>query len=176
MLRTVVYTFLSLLYLQIQIHGETIIDFTDIDRSIRPGDDFFTFINGHWMNRTQIPPSETQWGSIYTMNSDTRLRLKGILDDLTQNGTSVSPHPHGSPRRQLSELYLAGLDEQAIEKAGLQPLEQTLIQLNQIQTYQELILFLIQWYKQSNQEVIFRFEVMPDNRNSSINMAHWIVN
>ena len=174
MLRRLIYSLLIFIYFQNPINGQTSFDLNEFDWSIHPTDDFFTFVNGPWMNTTIMPPSQTDWGSIYTMIYETSFKLKHILDDLTRNGTSESPHPVDSIQRKLSDLYLAGLDEEEIEKVGIQPLKETFIQLESIQTYQELILFILDWYKKTNQGLLFRFEVYPDSRNSSVNIATWM--
>jgi putative endopeptidase len=159
----------------IPVNGESFFDINDLDWSIRPTDDFFTFANGRWLNRTIIPPSQTEWGSVYTMSYENLNRLKGILDDLTNNGTSETPHPIGSVQRKLGDLYLAALDEQTIERINIEPLRETLIQLENVITYQELIMFILNWYKKMNEGFIFQFDVYADERNTSINMPVWRV-
>jgi len=171
-----VYLLFILIIFQIPINEQTFFDLNDLDRSIPPTDDFFTFVNGRWLNETIIPPSQTQWGSTSTMAYETLFKLKDILDELTRNGTSESPHPGDSVQRKVADLYLSGLDEQNIEKLGIQPLKETFIQLENINTYQELIMFILDWYKKTDQGLLFKFDVHGDERNSSINMAVWRVN
>jgi putative endopeptidase len=171
-----VYLFLGLISFQIPVNEQTFIDTNDLDWSIRPTDDFFTFVNGRWINRTIIPPSQTDWGGISTMSYETLFKLKEILDELTRNGTSESPHPVDSVQRQLADLYLAGLDEKTIEQIALQPLQETFLRLKNIHTYQELIMFILEWYKKTDQGILLEFDVRADDRNSSINMAIWTVN
>jgi putative endopeptidase len=172
---TVVYLFYLFPFFIIPVYGQSFFNVNDLDRSIRPTDDFFTFVNGKWVNQTIIPSSQTEWGGVFTMTYNTLLQLKGILDELTRNATSESPHPVDSVSRQLSDLYLAGLDVQTIEQVGIEPLRKTLIQLHKINTYQELIMFVLNWYKQTNQGLIFDFDVASDERNSSVNMVIWRV-
>jgi putative endopeptidase len=159
----------------IPVNGESFFDINDLDWSIRPSDDFFTFVNGRWVNRTIIPPSQTIWGSVYTMAYENSWKLKGILDELTQNGTSEAPFQVDSVRRKLGDLYLSGLDEKTIEETGIQPLKETFIRLQNVATYQELIMFILDWYKKMDQGLIFQFDVYADERNTSINMPVWRV-
>lgn len=148
----------------------------DFDWSIRPTDDFYTFVNGPWIEQTIIPPSSTEWGSVYTVTYETIFQLKTILDELTQNGTTGSPHPIGSAHRKLTDLYLAGLDEQTIELVGIEPLKDTLVQLQNVQTSRELIFFLLDWYKKTDQGLLFHFDVNADERDTSVNIPVWKVN
>ena len=94
-----------LIFLLIPINGKIFFDINELDWSIRPTDDFFTFVNGHWINRTIIPPSQTNWGAVYTMSYEILFKLKDILDVLTRNGTSIPPHPVDSIERKLTDFF-----------------------------------------------------------------------
>jgi putative endopeptidase len=156
-------------------NGQGLFDITDLDWSIRPNDNFFMFVNGRWMNRTTIPLSEIEWGGIYTMKYENKYKLKKILDDLIRNEKPQSLYASHSIKRKLANFYLAGLDEQAIERVGIEPLKETLITLQNVKTYQELIIFILNWYKKMNQGLIFEFDVCADERNTSIYMVTWRV-
>jgi putative endopeptidase len=166
--------FVFLLLFVIIINGENLFDITDLDWSIRPTDNFFMFVNGRWINRTTIPLSETEWGGIYTMKYENKYKLKKILDDLIRN-EKIESYSSRSIKRKLTDFYLSGLDEQAIERVGIEPLKKTLIKLQDIKTYQELIMFILNWYKKMNQGLIFEFDVCADERNTSIYMVNWRV-
>jgi putative endopeptidase len=161
----------------ITINGQgSLFDITDLDWSIRPSDNFFMFVNGRWINRTTIPLSETEYGGIYTIKYENKYKLKKILDDLLRNEKIESFYASPSIKQKLTDFYLAGLDQQAIERTGIEPLKDTLINLQNIQTYQELILFILNWYKKMNMGLIFEFDVFADERNTSTYMANWRVN
>ena len=34
-----------------------------MDKSVKPGDDFFRYVNGTWFDKTEIPADRTRWGS-----------------------------------------------------------------------------------------------------------------
>src|ERR687888_138199 len=46
------------------------IDLTALDRSKQPGDDFFTYVNGAWVNSTAIPPDRSRWGAFDVLNEE----------------------------------------------------------------------------------------------------------
>ncbi|UJR10516.1 hypothetical protein I4U23_014719 [Adineta vaga] len=166
-----IFTFLLLTLILILSQG--LFDINDLDWSTRPTDDFFMFVNGRWINRTTIPSYESEWGGLFTMKYENTYKLKKILDDLVRHEKSQMPFHSHSIERKLIDFYLAGLDELAIELTGLEPLKETLLQLEKIQTYQELIRFCLIWYTKMNSGLIFHFDVHADDRNSSINMVHW---
>jgi putative endopeptidase len=168
--------FVFLLLTIITINGQdSLFDVSDLDWSIRPSDNFFMFVNGRWINRTVIPLSETEYGGIYTMKYENKYKLKQILDDLLRNEKSDTFYASPSVKQKLTDFYLAGLDQTAIERAGIEPLKDTLINLQNTQTYQELIMFVLNWYKKMNTGLIFEFDVFADERDTSTYMANWRV-
>ena len=42
--------------------GDWGVDLTGMDTSIKPGDDFYDFVNGAWAKRTEIPADKSSWG------------------------------------------------------------------------------------------------------------------
>ncbi len=53
----------------------TYLDQTTIDRSVKPGADFFTYANGGWLKANEIPATEASWGNSAIIRKQTRLRL-----------------------------------------------------------------------------------------------------
>jgi len=152
------------------------LDIKDLDRSIRPTDDFFSFVNNRWLNQTNIPKTEVAWGSLFTMQHENKYLLENLLNDLIRNESIDELNVHPSIKRRLTDFYLAGLDEQAIDDAGLEPVRNLLVQLKHVRTYEQLLTFICNVYKRLNTGLIFHFEVLPDDRNTSIYMADWQVN
>lgn len=166
--------YLCLIFILIN-QGLCWLDIQDLDWSIRPTDDFYSFVNNRWLNRTNIPKTEVGWGSLYTMQYENRYFLENLLNDLIQNKNIDDLQINSSIKRRLTDFYLAGLDEQSIENAGLEPIRYLLIQLENVQTYEQLLIFILNVYKRLNIGLIFRFEVLPDDKNTSIYMVDWQV-
>ena len=57
-----------------------LLDTTGIDKSVRPQDDFFNYVNGIWIKRTEIPASESSWGSFAILYQNTQQNIKNLLD------------------------------------------------------------------------------------------------
>ena len=161
------------LALVLAAHGRSLFDIDDLDRSVRPVDDFFLFVNGRWLNSTTIPASQTATGSIFGMKYENYFKLKRIMDDLISGDQAGVHFPVHSTQRKLADLYSAGLDEQVIERAGLDPLRETLVDLQRVETYHQLIEFLLRWTTKTNLGLLFDIAVQADRRNSSANAAYW---
>jgi putative endopeptidase len=56
------------------------IDIGGMDRSVKPGDDFFKFVNGKWAASTQIPPDKTSYGAFAVLGDLSEARVHALLD------------------------------------------------------------------------------------------------
>src|SRR6266536_5140414 len=60
--------------------GENLLDRAGIDSTVRPQDDFFHYVNGGWIRKTEIPASESSWGVGAILYQNTTKNLKDLLD------------------------------------------------------------------------------------------------
>ena len=92
-----------------------------MDRSVKPGDDFYHYANGDWIKRTEIPPdsSYVAVGGWLNDNSTelTRKQTAGLIEEAVKANA-----PAGSNTRKIADFYLSYMDETAIEAKGIAPL------------------------------------------------------
>ena len=96
------------------VHG---LDLAGMDRSVRPGDDFYSYANGGWQKTTEIPPDRSSWGSGAKLSEETAARVRAIIE-----GAAKVEAPAGSDERLVGDFYAAYMDEAAIEARGLKAL------------------------------------------------------
>ncbi len=89
-------------------------DLTAVDKTTKPGDDFFRYANGAWLDRTQIPADKPAYSLRLMMTDTTEGRLHGILE---QAAAKTSPQP-GDLESKAGAFYKAFMDEARIEKLG----------------------------------------------------------
>ena len=102
-----------------------------VDARIKPGDDFFAYANGSWLEATAIPAGKARWGARDEINEVTRQRVAKLIDDA---GTAQS----GSEARKVADFRAAYLNEVSIEAMGLAPLKPLLDAIDQIHDRAEL--------------------------------------
>ncbi|HMA17711.1 MAG TPA: peptidase M13, partial [Thermoanaerobaculia bacterium] len=61
-------------------YGKWGIDLAGMDRSVKPGDDFFRYVNGKWAATTQIPPEKAGIGSFTILRDLSEARERALLD------------------------------------------------------------------------------------------------
>jgi putative endopeptidase len=93
------------------------LDVTGIDRTVAPGDDFFRFANGAWLKATEIPADRSSWGPGEQLAELTDKRNAELIRNA---GKSAAP---GSEGRKIHDYYASFMDEAAIERLGLKPLD-----------------------------------------------------
>jgi putative endopeptidase len=93
-------------------------DTTRMDTSTEACTDFFQYANGAWLKSTEIPASQSNWGSFGILAERNRDILKTILED-----AAAKKHPAGSNLQLIGDYYYSCLDEAAVEKAGTTPLK-----------------------------------------------------
>jgi len=96
-------------------HG---IDVAHIDRSVRPGDDFFEYTNGMWLKSTEIPADRGVIGPFNTLFDLATERTANLID-----GVAKSSPAAGTEQRKIADLYHAFMDETGIEAKGMSPLK-----------------------------------------------------
>ena len=97
-----------------ETHGIVV---ANMDRSVKPGDDFYRYANGDWIKRTEIPPDRSDIGVIDSLIDLSQKRVAGLIDEAAK-----ADAPPGSNARKIADLYHSFMDEAAIEAKGLAPL------------------------------------------------------
>jgi len=91
------------------------IDLMARDPSVRPGEDFYHFANGHWLSSTKIPEDQTSWDAFAQLRLEAQRNVQIIIQSLP--ATPVV----GSLEQKIGDYYRAYVDIGAIERAGLGP-------------------------------------------------------
>jgi hypothetical protein len=72
------------------------IDTQYIDHNVRPQDDFFRYVNGVWLDNTEIPADKGRYGSFDKLNDDSLDNLRGLIEHREQarnSGADRTPEP-----------------------------------------------------------------------------------
>jgi putative endopeptidase len=113
-----------------QTHGIAI---ANIDRSVKPGDDFYQYANGEWIKRTEIPADRAGVGVFSALGDLSNKRTAGLIEEIAKSNP-----PEGSAARKVADLYNSYMNEAAIEQKGLAPLHPRLEAVAAIRDRREL--------------------------------------
>ncbi|MBB4837390.1 endothelin-converting enzyme/putative endopeptidase [Sphingomonas kyeonggiensis] len=99
-------------------YGSFGVDLSAQKPSVKPGDDFWSFANGGWNDRTEIAADRASAGFGTQLSIEAEANVRAILDDMAKN-----PSAYGASGKQVGDFYASWMDEAAIEKAGTAPLK-----------------------------------------------------
>jgi putative endopeptidase len=68
-----------------------------MDKTIKPSEDFFKFVNGTWLKNTEIPADKTRWGSFDELRQRTDKDALAILADATKDPKYTATTDQGKP-------------------------------------------------------------------------------
>ncbi|MCB8994923.1 MAG: M13 family metallopeptidase [Bacteroidales bacterium] len=141
------------------------IDKKNLDESISPGKDFYRYANGGWMKRNPLPPEYSRYGSFDILAEENNEKLRELIEGLSK--ISITP---GSLEQKVHDFYTSGMDTNAIEKAGINPIRRLLDEVNSIKTKAEFLSFMIRMQAE-NFQYLFSFYGSVDPGKSEWVMA-----
>lgn len=102
--------------------------YDNLDKTVKPGDNFFLYANGGWIKRNPIPNAYSSWGIGNAVGEDIRERLRNI------NEAAIKANaPKGSTSQKIGDFYFSGLDTVSIEREGLNPVKPQLDMIDKAQ-------------------------------------------
>ena len=101
------------------------VDAAGMNRSVKPGDDFFAYANGTWLRSTDIPADQASWGAGQVTNKLTSERLRTLLERDAQSSTIADV-------AKAARYYAAFMNEAAIEQHGLSAIRPVLDQIDAV--------------------------------------------
>ena len=101
-------------------YGDFGLDLTGLDKSVKPGDDFYHYADGNWLKTNTIPSDRARWGVMDQLSEDADERIRKLIQSLPAHA------PAGSVEQKVSDYYHAFLNQNAIDAAGLKPAQPAL--------------------------------------------------
>lgn len=138
-----------------------------MDRSVKPGDDFFRFVNGTWYDQTEIPADRTRWGSFDELRQKTDDDMKVILQEALNNPA----YSANSDQGKALNLYRSIMDTVTRDKQGIKPLQPYLEKINKVKTIADLQKLIIEMEAEGGVGFV-GLSVGTDAKNSNRNVIN----
>ncbi len=138
-----------------------------MDKSIRPQDDFYNFVNGEWMKNTKIPADRSRWGSFDELRKNTDKNTLKILKEAQKN----TAYKAGSDQRKALDYFASIMDIQQRTKEGIKPIKPFLDKINAIQNKQDVAQYMIETEPVLS-SVFMGIGVGADMKNSTKNVLY----
>ncbi|MEO8768442.1 MAG: M13 family metallopeptidase [Ferruginibacter sp.] len=139
----------------------------NMDSSVKPGDNFFLFANGKWLDTATISPMESQAGASLEMYNITKTHIREILDSV-----SKAANPAGSMEQKVGDFYASGMDSAVIENAGYEPVKIYLQKINEIKDAKDIMQFTAEITTLNSSSLIGQY-IGSDEKNSAVYIASY---
>ncbi|UFQ19770.1 MULTISPECIES: M13 family metallopeptidase [Streptomyces] len=105
---------------------------------IRPQDDLFGHVNGHWLDTEKIPEDRSSWGPFVQLADTAEQQVKEIIQELAAEASGAP----SEDARKIAALYASFMDEETIAARGLAPAQPLIDEVAGVRDVRELAAFL----------------------------------
>jgi endothelin-converting enzyme/putative endopeptidase len=105
-----------------------------MDSSVKPGDDFFAYVNGAWFKKAEIAPDRTFVGIDSVLNDQIDKDVRDVIQDAAKSGGQA-----GTIDQQIGDFYASWMDEPRVEALGLAPAKPYLDKIDAVHSRDGLV-------------------------------------
>lgn len=145
---------------------DPVFDPQDMDSNASPMTDFWRWANGGWLDSNPVPADYPMWGSFLELHTRNEELVHALLQQAADAGA-----PEGSLDQKVGDFYASGMDTDAIEAAGLAPIQQWLDLINDLDTVEDLRAAFTELHK-IGVSVGWGWYVEPDRADSTQNLLY----
>jgi putative endopeptidase len=133
------------------------VDMQYVDRSVRPQDDLYRYLNGKWLDTFQLPPDKGSYGAFTYVYDQTLEQLRGIVE--------AGAGSTDTEARKITDLYASFMDEPRLEALDLKPLQAELAAVDAMTDLRE-IPALMAHLNRIGADVPYDLDINQDAKNS----------
>ena len=137
------------------------IDTKHNDTSVKPQEDFYRHVNGHWLKHAQIPSDKSSAGAFMDLREAVIPRLHTIID-----GLAKAQNAKGTDAQKISDLYSSFMDTKHIDSLGLTPLQAEFAKIDAL-TDKQQIPALMAWLNMVSIAAPYDVQIHQDNKDST---------
>lgn len=137
-----------------------------MDKSVRPQDDFYNYVNGGWMKTAVIPADKSSWGSFNELREKTDENSLSILKNIL-----TEKYEKGTEGQKIQDLYATYMDMDKRNADGINPIKEDLAKIDTIKNMKDLQKYLIEAVKEENNP-LFDWGISGDLKNSKMNAVY----
>ncbi|KFN49247.1 M13 family metallopeptidase [Arenimonas composti] len=137
----------------------------DVDPSVDVCTDLNAHVNGKWLAANPVPGDRTTWGSFESL-AERSLEIQHQLAEQLGARSDAT-----GTAKLIGDVWATGMDEAAIEAAGIAPLSPILDEIASLDGAESIAGFLRSQYAKGN-GYVFGFGAEADFADSSMNIAY----
>lgn len=105
----------------------------NMDTSVDPGDNFYQYVNGSWLDTVEIPADKSSYGSFQILRDAAQDDVIKII-----KSSAEGEFAKGSNEQKVGDFYKSYMDTETRNKLGLSPIKDEMEMINNIDSYKAL--------------------------------------
>ncbi|WP_287830970.1 M13 family metallopeptidase [Idiomarina sp.] len=138
----------------------------NFDKSARPQDDLNQYVNGAWMEKTEIPDDRSSVGSFFDLRERNQERLHNIIEKSANMNAAA-----GTNERKVGDFFNAYMDVETLNELGAKPIQSDLESINALDSYESVAEYFAHMSRMST-SIPFGFYVYPDAKDPQTNAMY----
>ena len=135
------------------------IDLASMDTNVRPGDDFYAYVNGTWIANAEMPADKSRYGEFAILRDDSQEKVRAIIEV-----SASGDFEQGTDEQKVGDLYNSFMNIEARDAKGITPLQPELDRIESISDYADLAVYFAETTKR-NLDAPFGFGQVADFKN-----------
>ena len=111
------------------------IDISQFNKSFKPQDSLYDYVNNNWLSETEIPDDQIGWGSYMTLREESLKNQNHLIQELIKNKESLSP---SSEEEKIANLYLSYMNRELVNNLGSKPLKKDIDDIKKLNSVDDL--------------------------------------
>lgn len=142
------------------------LDPASLDTTALAGASFYQYATGGWQKANPIPDEYARYGSFDKLREENQMQIQSLIEELGKQ-----ENPVGSNAQKVGDLYRMAIDSVKLNSDGATPLRPQLEMIAAAKDKKDIIRLMAQISRYASSP-FFGFSVGPDDKNSSMNIAH----
>jgi len=109
----------------------------NMDQSVNPGDDFFAYVNGGWIESTEIPADKASYGISWILHEQSQEQVRTIIEESADGDFAA-----GSDRQKVGDLFASYMDMQTRNELGVAPLRAEFEEIEGLSSMDDFAVYL----------------------------------
>jgi putative endopeptidase len=147
--------------------ASTAFDVSELDPAIAPCTDLNGFVNAKWIAANPIPADRVRWGTFDVLNDQSLETQRRIVEKAARESADAPEH---SIARLVGRFYRSGMDEAAVDRAGITPLQPELAKIAALETPADIVAYITDSFSRGQND-LFGVGSVPDFKNATIQIA-----
>ena len=110
------------------------LDVQNMDTTIKPGDDFYDYVNGTWIKNHPIPPDKNSISAFDELMEKNRHDIREIIEEAASDLNALP----GSNTQKIGTFYNSGMDTVSIEQQGIKPIKKFFDKIDSIRNINDV--------------------------------------